>query len=76
MLKGPDMTKYNEDSKKAIDKYREKFVFLQVRVAQDERDVISQHAKDQGESTNQFIKRAIEETMKRDKRAKKKGPKE
>lgn len=70
------MTEYNKNSKKAIDKYRDKFVFIQVRVDPSERDIISQHAQEHGESTNQFIRRAISETIKRDKRAKLKGAKD
>lgn len=57
---------YGEVGKKATNKYRKKFDLLQIRVEQGERDIISQHAKERGESLNKFINRAIKETIERD----------
>ena len=57
---------YDERSKKSIDAYRSKFVFIQIRVSQDTRERISKHANNNGESVNAFINRAIDETMERD----------
>lgn len=57
---------YGEVGKKATNKYRQKFDLLQIRVEQGERDIISQHAKERGESVNKFINRAIKETIERD----------
>ena len=57
---------YGEVGKKATNKYRQKFELLQIRVEQGERDLISQHANERGESVNKFINRAIKETMERD----------
>ena len=57
---------YGEVGKKATNKYRSKYDMLQIRVEQGERDIISQHAKEHGESLNKFINRAIKETMERD----------
>ena len=57
---------YDERSKKSIDAYRSKFVFIQIRVSQDTRERISKHANNNGESVNAFINRAINETIKND----------
>lgn len=57
---------YGEVGKKATNKYRQKFDLLQIRVEQGDRDIISKHAKEHGESVNKFINRAIKETMERD----------
>lgn len=57
---------YNNAAKIATNKYRAKFDIIQIRVKQGQRDVISMHAKNNGESMNAFINRAIEETMERD----------
>ena len=57
---------YDERSKKSIDAYRSKFVFIQFRVSQDTRERISKHANNNGESVNAFINRAINETIKND----------
>ena len=39
---------------------------LQIRVQQEERDRIAEHAAGRGESMTAFIKRAVRETMERD----------
>lgn len=57
---------YNEVGKAATNKYRSKFDIIQIRVEQGGRDMISEHAKEHGESMNAFINRAIKETIKRD----------
>ena len=62
---------YGEVGRKATNKYRSKYAMLQVRVEPTEKEAITQHAKDRNESLNQFMTRAIKETMARDKRAEK-----
>lgn len=57
---------YNEISKAATNKYRAKFSMLQIRVQQEERDKIAEHAAGRGESMTAFIRRAVRETMERD----------
>ena len=51
---------------KANKKYRDKFVYLQARVSEEEKEAISNHAAAMGESLNAFIRRAISEAMVRD----------
>ena len=48
-------------------RYLSKFADIKIRVEPEYRDVIQNHADSMGESTSAFIKRAIEETMARDK---------
>ena len=57
---------YNEVGKAATNKYRSKFDLIQIRLQQGERQVISEHAAQHGESMNMFVTRAIKETMERD----------
>ena len=57
---------YNETSKAATNKYRAKFSMLQIRVQQEERDRIAEHAAGRGESMTAFIRRAVRDTMERD----------
>ena len=57
---------YGEVGRKATNKYRSKYAMLQARVEPEDKDKITQHAKERGESLNQFINRAIQETMARD----------
>lgn len=52
---------------RASKKYHQKFDNLQIRVPQGEKDVIAEHAASQNESLNTFVRRAISETMERDK---------
>ena len=53
--------------KRATKKYLdEKLDRITVRVPKGEREGIHDHAKAQGESLNEFIRRAIRETMERD----------
>lgn len=57
---------YGEVERKATNKYRSKYAMLQVRVEPKEKDMISKHAEEHGESVNAFINRAIRETIERD----------
>lgn len=53
---------------KAVSKYMKKnYDEIKVRVKKGERDIIRAHAESKTESVNTFIKRAIKETMERDK---------
>ena len=56
----------SESRIRATKKYLKKFDNVQFRVPKGERDIISDHARSQGESMNTFIRRAIAETMERD----------
>ena len=54
-------------SSKVKDRYNAKaYDELKIRVPKGEKDKIKTHADTQGESLNGFVKRAIDETMKRD----------
>lgn len=55
--------------REAVKRYLSKFVDIKIRVTADERDSINNHALANDESTSAFIKRAIRETMERDKNA-------
>ena len=52
---------------RASKKYHEKFDDLRIRVPAGEKSIIDAHAEAMGESTNAFVRRAITETMERDK---------
>lgn len=53
---------------KAVSKYMKKnYDEIKVRVKKGERDIIRAHAESKAESVNAFVKRAIKETMERDK---------
>ena len=57
----------SEAQKRAIAKWqKEKVDEVKFRVPKGERALIQEHAKEQGESTTAFIKRAIREAMERD----------
>ncbi len=56
-----------EAGKKATQRYLEKLDDIKVRVPKGEREIYSAHAASQGESLNAFIRRAMLETMERDK---------
>ena len=57
----------SDAQKRATKKYLdEKLDRITVRVPKGERDEIHEHAKAKGESVNEFIRRAIKETMERD----------
>ena len=53
---------------RATKKYLEKFDDLRIRVPAGEKEIIDQHAQAMGESTNSFVRRAIEITMEMDKK--------
>lgn len=55
-----------EAQARATDKYHAKFDDIKLRVPLGERKVLKDHAQTQGESLNQFLYRAAQETMKRD----------
>ena len=50
----------------ASKKYHEKLDTLVLRVPKGEKEFIQAHAKEQGESVNAFLARAVTETMERD----------
>ena len=52
---------------RARKKYREKQEYLQTRISPAEKIAISEHITTTGESLSDFIRRAIAETMGRDK---------
>lgn len=60
---------------RARKKYREKQEYLQVRVSPEEKLAISEHINVTHESLSDFIRRAITETMERDKTSEKFDPK-
>lgn len=57
-----------KNSYESIKRYEDKaYDKILVRMPKGQKDLIQAHAEAQGESTNGFIKRAISETMERDK---------
>ncbi len=52
---------------RARKKYREKQEYLQTRISPEEKLVIAEHVNTTNESLSNFIRRAITETMERDK---------
>lgn len=60
-------TYYTEARKRANEKYlKESVEDVRIRVPKGQKAIIKAHAEQQGESMNQFVIRAIDETMKRD----------
>lgn len=57
-------TKARRDANKRYDQKRVDRVLL--RLPKGQRDVVKAHAESQGEKMNEFIKRAIKETISRD----------
>lgn len=57
----------SESQLRANKKYHQKFHKLQIRVTFEEQETLEAHIKDMGESVNSFTRRAIFETMERDK---------
>ena len=54
-------------NQRAVAKYmKANYDDIKVRTQKGKRQLIQAHAKSQGESTNEFINRAIDETMERD----------
>ena len=64
------MSKTPDYQKKALKKYLNKFYEFKVRIPLDEKDALVKHASKTGESLSSFVKRAIKETMKNDKKKK------
>lgn len=52
---------------RASRKYHQKFHKLQIRISFDEKEILDSHVESTGESVNSFVRRAIFETMERDK---------
>ena len=60
-------TGYTDARKKANEKYlKESVEDVRIRVPKGQKSIIKSHAEQQGESMNQFVIRAINETMQRD----------
>lgn len=57
----------SEAQLRASKKYNQKFEKLQIRVSPEEKESADRHAELMGESTNAFVRRAIAETIARDK---------
>lgn len=57
---------YTEARARANKKYMEKFVEVKVRMTPEKRTAVQDHAKSMGESATEFINRAIDEAMDRD----------
>ena len=58
----------SEARNRANKKYHDKFDDIKVRVPRGERQVWQDYAASRGESLNSFVRRAVIETMERDKR--------
>ena len=57
----------SDAQRRAIRKYQqEKLEDVKFRVRKGEKQVIQEHAQQQGESVNAFLTRAVRETMERD----------
>lgn len=56
----------SEAQLRASKKYRKKYVYLQARVTQEEKDMVVAHAEATNESLNDFMRRAFSETIARD----------
>lgn len=57
----------SEAQLRANKKYHQKFHKLQIRISYDEKNTLDSHAEATGESVNSFVRRAITETIERDK---------
>ena len=53
---------------RAAKKYLSQFADFKIRITPEYRDEIQLHAKSMGESASAFVKRAIAETMERDRK--------
>ena len=64
------MSKHYEQRKESNERYLAKFDEIRIRLPKEygAKEKIAAHAKSRGESVNAFILRAIEQTMRRDKR--------
>lgn len=60
-------SRYTAAQKKAAEKYlKESVEDIRIRVPKGKKAIVKAHAEQQGESMNQFVIRAINETMERD----------
>lgn len=60
-------SRYTPAQKKAAEKYlKESVEDIRIRVPKGKKAIVKAHAEQQGESMNQFVIRAINETMERD----------
>ena len=60
-------SRYTPAQKKAVEKYlKESVEDIRIRVPKGKKAIVKAHAEQQGESMNQFVIRAINETMERD----------
>lgn len=60
-------SRYTAAQKKAAEKYlKESVEDIRIRVPKGKKLIVKAHAEQQGESMNQFVIRAINETMERD----------
>ena len=66
----PEKKPMTDAQKKAIHKYLAKFVEMKIRVSPEYHEEIKHHAEYMGESATAFMKRAVAETMARDKEKK------
>lgn len=57
----------SEAQARAAKKYHQKFDDIKLRVPKGERQILQAHAESQKESLTAFLRRAINETMARDK---------
>ena len=57
----------SEARARATKKYQDKFERIQIRVSPEEKATIEAYAEEIGESVNSFVRRAIAETMEREK---------
>ena len=55
---------------RASKKYHQKFDDLRIRVPAGEKEIIEKHAAARGESVNSFVRRAVAETMERERQMK------
>ena len=53
---------------RATKKYHDKFERIQIRVSPEEKESIEAYAEEIGESVNSFVRRAVAETMEREKK--------
>ena len=55
---------------RATKKYHDKFERIQIRVSPEEKESIEAYAEEIGESVNSFVRRAVAETMERERQIK------
>lgn len=55
---------------RATKKYHDKFERIQIRVSPEEKESIEAYAEEIGESVNSFVRRAVAETMERERQMK------